>query len=75
MKHQMNIGELIQEELMRQERSVSWFARKLDCHRMAVYRIFSKNSIDTMLLARICEVLHCNFFKALSDEFEDSNKT
>ena len=72
--NQVNIGELIKEELEKQERTVSWLARKLNCKRMTVYRIFNKNSIDTMLLARICEVLHCNLFKPLSDEFEASNK-
>lgn len=64
----VNIGQSIKEELQRQERSVSWLARKLNCTRSAVYRIFSKNSIDTSLLAAISEVLHRDFFQELSDD-------
>ena len=32
------IGNLIKEELEKQERTVSWFARKLACDRSNVYR-------------------------------------
>ena len=64
----VNIGQSIKEELQRQERTVSWLARKLNCTRAAVYRIFDKNSIDTALLANISQVLHHNFFEELSDE-------
>ena len=64
----VNIGQKIKEELQRQERTVSWLARKLNCTRAAVYRIFDKNSIDTALLASISQVLHHNFFEELSDE-------
>ncbi len=34
------IGTMIKEELERQERSVSWLARKLSCDRSNVYRLF-----------------------------------
>ena len=64
----VNIGQEIKEELERQERTISWFARKLNCTRAAVYRIFSKNSIDTALLANISQVLNRDFFRELSDE-------
>ena len=36
----VNIGQKIKDELQRQERTVSWLARKLNCTRAAVYRIF-----------------------------------
>jgi len=62
--------QLIKEELAAQERSVSWFARKLNIDRSNVYRLFQKNSIDTLLLARICRVLGKNFFEILSGEFD-----
>ncbi len=68
----VNIGQSIKEELQRQERTVSWLARKLNCTRAAVYRIFDKNSIDTALLANISQVLHHNFFEELSDEVHSS---
>ena len=68
----VNIGQSIKEELQRQERTVSWLARKLNCTRAAVYRIFDKNSIDTALLANISQVLRHNFFEELSDEVHSS---
>ena len=67
----VNIGQKIKEELQRQERTVSWLARKLNCTRAAVYRIFDKNSIDTALLTSISQVLHHNFFEELSDEVKN----
>ena len=67
----VNIGHKIKEELQRQERTVSWLARKLNCTRAAVYRIFDKNSIDTALLTSISQVLHHNFFEELSDEVKN----
>ena len=66
----VNVGQLIKEELELQERSVSWLARKLNCTRAAVYRIFQKNSIDTALLSTISKILHHNFLKELSDDVE-----
>ena len=40
------IGILIKEELEKQERSITWFARKLSCDRSNIYRLFQKESID-----------------------------
>lgn len=58
----IHIGSLIKEELERQERSVSWFARKLSCDRSNVYKIFKRSTIDTELLLRISQILNHNFF-------------
>lgn len=68
----VNIGQRIKEELQRQERTVSWLARKLNCTRAAVYRIFDKNSIDTSLLTNISQVLHHNFFEELSADINST---
>ena len=38
----IHIGQLIESELHRQERSVSWFAQKLCCERTNVYSIFKR---------------------------------
>ena len=65
------IGILIKEELEKQERSISWFARKLSCDRSNVYRLFQKESIDTNLLARISVLLGRDFFAELSDNVKD----
>lgn len=62
----IHIGELIEKELHRQERSVTWFANKLCCDRTNVYKIFKKQSIDTELLLRISGILNCDFFKYYS---------
>ena len=64
----VNIGQNIKDELERQERTVSWLARKLNCTRAAIYRIFAKNSIDTQLLAQISQILNRNFFLELADD-------
>ena len=70
------IGELIKRELSRQERTVVWFANRLSCDRTNVYRIFSKRSLDTALLARISIVLGHNFFADIASELDNdlSNK-
>lgn len=68
------IGQLIKEELMAQERSVAWFARKLCLDRSNVYRLFQKNSIDTSLLTRISLVLNKDFFVMLSEFVQAKRK-
>lgn len=70
----VNIGERIREELERQERTVSWFARKLNCNRAGVYRIFRKNSCDTALLTQISQVLGYDFFRELSENVSDTKE-
>lgn len=72
----INVGQLIHDELTRQERSVVWLARKIMCDRTNVYRIFAKESIDTELLARISNALNHNFFNDIAAAVEDglSNK-
>ena len=64
----IHIGNLIETELRRQERSVSWFARKLCCERTNVYSIFKRQSIDTDLLLRISQILHHDFFSIYKEE-------
>jgi len=64
----VNVGQNIKEELECQERTISWFARKLNCTRAAVYRLFDKNSLDTALLLNISQILHRDFFRELSEE-------
>ncbi|MBO4984691.1 MAG: XRE family transcriptional regulator [Bacteroides sp.] len=58
----IHIGKLIEAELHRQERSITWFANKLYCDRTNVYSIFKRESIDTALLMRISDILNYNFF-------------
>ena len=43
------------------------FARRINCHRTNVNKIFSQESIDTRKLQKICGVLQYNFFKAFNE--------
>ena len=70
----INIGENIKEELDRQERTISWLARKLNRTRTYVYRMLKKNSIDTSVLAQISQLLGRDVFQELSQEFSDSQE-
>ncbi|MCS3177559.1 XRE family transcriptional regulator [Candidatus Bacteroides intestinigallinarum] len=71
----IHIGKLIEEELRRQERSVSWFAKKLYCDRTNVYSIFKRSSIDTELLFRISIILNSNFFSYYLQELNNCKET
>ncbi len=66
----IHIGKLIERELRRQERPVSWFARKLYCERTNIYDIFKRQSIDTDMLLRISVVLNHDFFRYYASEYE-----
>lgn len=68
------IGILIKEELEKQERSITWFARKLSCDRSNIYRLFQKESIDTNLLDRISILLGKDFFSDLSDYVKEKEQ-
>lgn len=65
------IGILIKDELTAQERTVSWFARKLHTDRSNIYRLFQKNSVDTDLLSRISIVLNKDFFALFSNNYAE----
>lgn len=66
----IHIGNLIEKEFRRQERSVSWLAKKLYCERTNIYDIFKRQSIDTEMLLRISEVLHHDFFQYYRNSLE-----
>lgn len=61
----MHIGKHIHTVLKKRERTVTWFAGKLNMVRANVYDIFSRRTIDTELLERISVILDYNFFKDL----------
>lgn len=63
----IHIGQLIKMELEAQERTPTWLAKKINCDRTNIYRIFARESIDTALLARISIALNRNFFAELSE--------
>ncbi|MCM1449408.1 MAG: hypothetical protein NC082_03630 [Clostridiales bacterium] len=68
----MHIGSKIRDVLMQQSRehTVTWLSKKLNCHRVNVYDIFNRSTIDTELLRRISLVLGHDFFQDLSDDLK-----
>lgn len=64
----IHIGSLIEQELRRQDRSVTWLAGELHCDRTNVYKVFKKKSIDTQLLESISVILLHNFFLDYAEE-------
>ncbi len=69
----IHVGQLIQHTLHEQGRSVTWFATQLCCTRPNVYKIFAKESIDTLLLLwRICQILNYDFFLLFSKALNKS---
>ena len=67
----IHIGKIIEEELRNQERTVSWFARKLLCDRSTVYAIFQRQSVNTDVLLQISRILNRNFFELYINELND----
>lgn len=56
-----DIGRIIEEQVRKQGRSVSWLARQLSCHRTNIYDIFRRNNIDIVLLHRLSVLLDYDF--------------
>ena len=79
LKHHFmnNIGSIIEEQVRKQGRSISWLAKQLSYHRTNIYDIFKRNNIDILLLRRLSLLLNYDFFKDLSDDVkhkeEDNN--
>ena len=59
---------MIQEELRRQGRTVTWFAQNLPCERSNVYKMFGNETIDLSQLIRISKMLNHDFLKQCSEQ-------
>jgi len=70
MNHDFHIGTLIRDELNRQQRSVVWLARQIQCERTTCYDIFERKFVNHEQLEKISIVLKHNFFRDLAD-YED----
>ena len=68
----IHIGHLIEAQLKRDERSVSWLARQIPCTRNHVYKIFRKPSLDCALLLRISKAMQFNFFQYYAADVGDA---
>lgn len=66
----VHIGQLIKQEMKRQERTPVWLARKIHCQRPNIYYIYSQPSINTDLLVLISKALGVDFFKIISQAME-----
>lgn len=60
----IHIGKIIEAEVRRQHKSVTWLSNAIHCDRRNIYNIFKRESIDTELLRRISLTLNVNFFSA-----------
>lgn len=58
----IHIGQIIEQEIRRQGRSIPWVAQQLNCERTNVYSIFRRESVDTTLLLQISVILQHDFF-------------
>ena len=62
----IHVGRMIEAELRRQDRTVSWLARSICHERSSIYKIFSRKSVDVYLLLRISILLNHDFFLDIS---------
>lgn len=75
MDNTRSIGELIENEVRKQEIPITEFAKMIHCERNNVYNIFSRDNMDIIQLKRISNVLKRNFFKELAEDIELINDT
>ncbi len=69
----IHIGQLIEQTLKEQGRTVTWFAGQLCCTRPNVYKIFKKDNMDIKLLVRISDILQVDFFSVYSRQRQERN--
>lgn len=70
MTNNRTIGELIENEVRKQQIPITEFAKMICCQRNNVYDIFKRSKIDIAQLKQISKVLNRNFFKELSEDVE-----
>lgn len=64
----VHIGQMIQEELIQQGRTVNWLAKGIYCEKSNVYKMFKRKSIDMAQLMKVSEILNHNFLKDCYEE-------
>lgn len=64
------IGQIIREELRRQNKTNRWFAEQINVNPRTINKIFLKDIIDTHQLFLISKALGVDFFKFYSEAFE-----
>ena len=68
----IHIGQLIQDQLKKDQRSVGWLSRQIPCTRNHVYKIFKRSSLDAELLLHISIVMQFNFFQYYAADVGDA---
>lgn len=68
-QNNLHIGQLIKAVFDESGMTVSEFARQIHLERSTVYSIFERQSIDSMLLARISLVLKHNFLSDIEQYY------
>lgn len=66
----VNMGQMIRDELFRQQHTVNWLAAQIFCEKSNVYKMFKRQSIDLNQLMRISEALGHNFLRDCFEEIE-----
>jgi ribosome biogenesis protein Nip4 len=64
----VHIGNMIHEELLRQGRTVNWFAKEIYCEKSNIYKMFKRKSIDLAQLIKVSNALDHNFLKDCYEE-------
>lgn len=70
MTNKKTIGELIEDEVRRQQIPIKEFANMICCERNNAYHIFNRSKMDILQLKKISKALNRNFFKELSEDVE-----
>ena len=66
---EVHVGKMIQNEMLRQGRTVKWLAEQIYCEKSNIYKLFKRHSIDLEQLMRISEVLDHNFLRDCFEEY------
>ena len=66
-KKELHIGNMIQQEMEKQGRTVAWLAKSIYCEKSNIYKLFRRDSISVDQLMRISEVMGHDF---LADCYE-----
>ena len=74
MRVDIHIGKKIQERMKEEGRSVSWLAKKLNCNRSNIYKIYERANMDIILLSRISRILNYDFFNNIAVDKQDANQ-
>lgn len=67
----VHIGKVIEKVFIRRGCSKQWLAKQICCHRTNVTDIFTRPSIDTEFLRKLCIALDYDFFQHLSVDYKE----